>query len=198
MNRRLAAFAVGIAAAVLVSGAEAAPPSLVVQTKNGAVAGVLVGTQKEWRGVPYAAPPIGALRWRPPAAGANWSGTRDATQFATPCIQYDELPDGTPTSSGDENCLYLNVFAPNGSTASSKLAVMVYLHPGGNFFGRANQDAHAFTNRNVIVVSVAYRLGVMGFMKAALGLRFAAGLRFAWCRGDDPGTSRTKPRRLSN
>lgn len=109
--------------------------------------------------MPYAAPPVGALRWRPPAALTSWSGTRDATQFAQPCIQLDS----DTTTVGSEDCLYLNVFVPSSASARSNLPVMVHLHPGGNFFGVPYEDAPAFTDRGVIVVTVAYRLGVFGF-----------------------------------
>jgi para-nitrobenzyl esterase len=81
-------------------------------------------------------------------------------QFASPCIQ----PDGLGGTLGSEDCLYLNVFAPSTATAGSDVPVMVHLHPGGNDFGDAYQDASAFTARNVIVVTVGYRLGVLGFM----------------------------------
>jgi para-nitrobenzyl esterase len=135
-----------------------------VPTQSGAVGGVSVGAENEWRGIPYAAPPVGALRWRPPAAVTPWSGVRGATAFAPACIQVD-FDGGTL---GSEDCLYLNVFAPSDATAGSNLAVMVHLHPGGNFFGDAYQDASAFTARGVIVVTVGYRLGVLGFMGHSL------------------------------
>jgi len=138
----------------------AAAPDLVVQTSGGAVSGVLEGSTLQWRGIPYAAPPIGSLRWRPPAAAAPWSGTRDASSFAQPCIQL-AFEGGTL---GSEDCLYLNVFAPSTATPKSRLAVMVHLHPGGNGGFHAYTDAKAFTDRNVIVVTVAYRLGVFGFV----------------------------------
>jgi para-nitrobenzyl esterase len=89
-----------------------------------------------------------------------WSEVRDTTTFAPPCIQ----PDGSGGTVGSEDCLYLNVFAPRAATAGSNLAVMVHLHPGNNFFGDAYQDASALTARNVIVVTVGYRLGALGFM----------------------------------
>jgi para-nitrobenzyl esterase len=154
-----------VAAAVGVVGmsggvAGASGSSLVIHTSGGDVQGVLVGAQAEWRGVPYAAPPVGDLRWRPPAPVVPWAGVRDATRFAPPCIQ---MASDTQTI-GSENCLHLNVFAPATATPSSHLAVMVHLHPGGNAYGGPYQNAHAFTARGVIVVTVAYRLGVFGFM----------------------------------
>jgi len=141
--------------------AAVASSALVVNTTSGAVAGILYGSEKEWRGVPYAAPPVGGLRWRPPAPVTPWSGVRDATVFAPPCIQLDFISGGTL---GSEDCLYLNVFAPSNATATSRLAVLVHLHPGSNSGYHAYRDAAAFTARGVIVVTVGYRLGVFGFV----------------------------------
>ena len=147
--------AVGTASA---SGTPSA--GLVVQTTDGAVRGVVAGAEAEWRGIPYAAPPVGALRWQPPAPVTPWSGVWDATQFTAPCIQ----PDGSGGTLGLEDCLHLNVFAPSTATAGSGLPVMVHLHLGGNAFGQAYADASAFTARGVIVVTLDYRLGVFGFV----------------------------------
>jgi para-nitrobenzyl esterase len=132
----------------------------VVTTTGGQVEGIVGPSGNEWRGVPYAAPPLGSLRWRAPSAAASWSGVRDASSFAAPCIQL-AFPSGIM---GSEDCLYLNVFAPATATETSSLPVMVHLHPGSNFFGAPYTDASAFTARGVIVVTVAYRLGVLGFM----------------------------------
>jgi para-nitrobenzyl esterase len=146
-----------LSALLLVATASA---GLTVQTTSGAVGGVLNGSTKEWRGVPYAAAPVGNLRWRPPAPASHWTGTRPATAFAQPCIQLD-FPSGT---FGSEDCLYLNVFVPAGASASAHLPVMVHLHPGSNSGFHPYEDASAFTSRGVIVVTVAYRLGVLGFV----------------------------------
>jgi para-nitrobenzyl esterase len=156
------AAVLGSVLALAASAGSAPPSSLVVQTKGGAVAGVLVGAENEWRGVPYAAPPVGPLRWQPPMPVTPWSGVRDASSFHDPCIQPAFLPDGSVVTVGAEDCLYLNVFTPASASARSKLPVMVHLHPGGNFFGSPYTDAAAFTARGVIVVTVAYRLGPMG------------------------------------
>ena len=133
----------------------------VVVTQDGAVEGVINGAAAEWRGVPYAAPPVGEARWRPPAPAAPWSGVRDATTFAPPCAQPDFDSEGTV---GQEDCLNLNVFAPAGASAGDALPVLVHLHPGSNSFGRPYENASAFVERGVIVVTVAYRLGIFGFV----------------------------------
>ena len=148
-------------AAALLAPAAVPSPALVVTTTNGAVGGIVEGAVKEWRGVPYAAPPIGPLRWRAPATVTPWAGVRDATSFATPCIQLDFANGGTL---GSEDCLYLNVFVPATATSTSHLPVMVHLHPGGNSTGDAYTEADAFTARGVVVVTVGYRLGVLGFV----------------------------------
>ena len=113
----------------------------VVATQSGAVEGVINGAAAEWRGVPYAAPPVGEARWRPPAPAAPWSGVRDATTFAPPCAQPDFDSEATV---GQEDCLNLNVFAPAGASAGDALPVLVHLHPGSNSFGRPYENASAF------------------------------------------------------
>jgi para-nitrobenzyl esterase len=166
MIRRLLQVAVVSVASVTLAAAPSggrpalASAGLVVQTTAGAVSGIHVGAEAQWRGIPYAAPPLGALRWRPPAAVRPWSGVRDATQFAPSCIQTD-FSGGTL---GSEDCLYLNVFAPSTASARSGLPVMVHLHPGGNATFHPYTNPSAFTARGVIVVTLAYRLGAFGFV----------------------------------
>jgi para-nitrobenzyl esterase len=166
MIRRLLQVAVVVVAPVVLAvapssgGSALASSGLVVQTTAGTVSGIRVGAEAQWRGIPYAAPPVGALRWRPPAAVRPWSGVRDATTFAPPCIQLD-FEGG---ALGSEDCLYLNVFAPSAARAGSGLPVMVHLHLGGNAGFHPYTDASAFTARGVIVVTLAYRLGVFGFV----------------------------------
>jgi para-nitrobenzyl esterase len=101
------------------------------------------------------------LRWRPPQPAASWSGVRDASAFGSPCIQI-AFVGGTL---GSEDCLFVNVFAP-ATSSSTRLPVMVHLHPGGNFVGSGYEEASALVNRGVIVVSLNYRLGIFGFAGA--------------------------------
>jgi para-nitrobenzyl esterase len=131
----------------------------VVHTVAGDVGGIVDGVAVEWRGVPYAAPPVGDRRWRMPSQPLPWAGVRPATQFAPECVQ---LGSEAPVE-GSEDCLYLNVFAPVGTSPSARLPVMVHLHGGSNFFFHAYRNADALVQRGVIVVTVGYRLGVMGF-----------------------------------
>jgi para-nitrobenzyl esterase len=138
----------------------ASASGLTVATADGVLEGSFGPSGKEWRGVPYAAPPVGNLRWRPPADVTPWSGVRAAASFAPPCIQ----PTSPTTTIGSEDCLYLNVFAPSTAEADSSLPVMVHLHPGSNSGFRAYTNAEAFVERGVVVVTLGYRLGVFGWV----------------------------------
>ena len=135
------------------------PPTL-VRTDSGLVQGVVEGGLRIFRGIPYAAPPVGDLRWRPPAPPLRWTGVRDASSFGNMCIQIDNA--GAVT--GSEDCLFLNVF----STASGlvrRQPVMVFLH-GGNARHSTHQapfDAPPLAMHGVIVVTAEYRLGALGF-----------------------------------
>ena len=134
-------------------------------------AGTLVGTASDgvnsFKGIPFAKPPVGELRWAAPQAPDKWQGERDATQFQLPCSQPTN-PDGkTPNGGGvsgktSEDCLYLNVHAP----ASAKNApVMVWLYGGGSFVGGGHlgsYNAPSFAKNGVIIVTTNYRLGPLG------------------------------------
>ena len=166
MRTRVALIGLFALACSCVAVAPALAAGPIVVTPSGALEGVTTGSGPEWRGIPYAAPPVGALRFRPPAPAGSWSGVRDAASFGSPCLQPDEFaPDGSVASTlGSEDCLFLNVFAPVGAAASARLPVMVHLHGGGNTFGWGYEDASAFTSRGVIVVTLNYRLGALGFV----------------------------------
>jgi para-nitrobenzyl esterase len=132
-------------------------------TVDGPLQGTTVRGTDEFLGVPYAAPPVGMLRWKPPAAVRPWAGTRDATRFGSECVQ----PSATSatTLTGSENCLYLNVYLPTRSEGAS-LPVMVWI-PGGGFIMDAGShyDPLALADREkVVVVTINYRLGPFGFL----------------------------------
>src|ERR1700761_33244 len=132
------------------------------RTDDGALRGTTGGSMDEVLGIPYAAPPVGALRWQPPAPAARWSGTRLATQFGANCAQ-PASPYGTASSS--ENCLYLNVYTPRATSARTRLPVMVWLHGGAFDYGESNDfDPAPLVARGIIVVTVNYRLGALGFL----------------------------------
>lgn len=130
--------------------------------------GLLKGTAEDglrvYRGIPYAAPPVGDLRWRPPQAAPKWKGVRAADQFGRACVQTNAAIANLPAPS--EDCLYLNIWTP-AKRASEKLPVLVWIHGGGFVAGApAEQLYHGewLAKKGVVVVSVAYRLGLFGFL----------------------------------
>lgn len=129
-----------------------------------------------WRSIPYAAPPVDDLRWRAPRPAANWTGTREALDHAPWCAQIRrKIDDGSSADAvplgdvmGQEDCLYLNIFAPEMSAeaaAEANLPVMMWIHGGSNVWGRAEQydPSKLAADQNVIVAVVQYRLGLMGW-----------------------------------
>jgi len=149
-------------AAVLVSSAFAATSGLqtVVKIDSGFVAGNGT-TVRSYKGIPYAAPPTGELRWKPPQPVKPWTGVRVAKAFPSNCSQMPLVPG--PQS---EDCLGLNVWTPARSS-SDKLPVMVWIHGGGFFIGSSAQSAYdgePLAMQGVVVVSINYRLGVFGFL----------------------------------
>lgn len=125
-----------------------------------------------WRGIPFAAPPIGDLRWRAPRAVPNWEGVRRTVDHAPWCPQIrSALDDGSSADSvplgdimGQEDCLYLNVYAP-ANAVGQDLPVMMWIHGGSNTWGRAEQynPSRLVADENVIVVVAQYRLGPLGW-----------------------------------
>jgi para-nitrobenzyl esterase len=115
------------------------------------------------RGIPYAAPPVGALRFRPPAPPQRWRGVRDATRFASACLQAATAYD---PAQGAEDCLYLNVYRPPAARSAGALPVIVWLHGGGfmNGSGNAFDGTRLATSANAVVVTVNYRLGPFGWL----------------------------------
>jgi para-nitrobenzyl esterase len=142
---------------------------LVVATADGAVRGQAVAAGVEFLGIPYAAPPVGVLRWQPPRPAAPWHGTRAATAYAPHCPQ----PSGAfGRASTTEDCLYLNVFTPAGARGKH-LPVMVWVHGGSLRTGESDDYNPAGLVRDgVVVVTINYRLGALGFLAdAALASR---------------------------
>ncbi len=138
---------------------------LVVQTDKGAVRGMFSGGAREFLGIPYAAPPVGALRWRPPQPVAPWQGVRDATQFGNVCAQTGNIGTGVLNTSTAEDCLYLNVDTPR-DPRGQHLPVMVWIHGGGFTGGAASiYDASVLAPKgNAVVVTINYRLNAFGFL----------------------------------
>ncbi|MEU9974242.1 carboxylesterase family protein [Streptomyces sp. NPDC051014] len=162
----LACLAVGWTAvpAVPAGAAERVPPpATVVRIHDGALRGGAEDGYRTFEGVPYATAPVGRLRWAPPRRPAPWPGVRDATRPGSACPQQaGEVPGG----STDEDCLHLNVTAPADATPRRPRPVIVWLHGGGFTTGAGSSyDAHRLAVRgDVVVVTVNYRLGVLGFL----------------------------------
>ncbi len=148
------------------------------QTQQGAVIGFLDENQSHtWLGIPYASPPLGDLRWRAPLEPQPWSGTLQAVQAHEFCTQYGSQMEARPAREwgrpiGSEDCLYLNIFAPNFAPdripqGNERLPVMVYIHGGGNMVGYSTEYKYSGTKlaskQRLIVVSLNYRLGPFGW-----------------------------------
>ncbi len=148
----------------------ACDPGTQVATDGGSVCGIVVGGDEEWLGVPYAAPPVGALRWVPPRRHAAWTGVLAATAYASECAQQPARFTFQPLQ-GSEDCLYLNIWRPTGVTHAGNLPVMFHIHGGGLRSGSGEWDFTTLANtRGVVVVSINYRLGIFGFLaNRALG-----------------------------
>jgi para-nitrobenzyl esterase len=158
------ALAVGTAACAGPSAATRPHRSLsalVVSVADGQIRGKKAGGVDEYLGLPYAAPPVGPLRWRAPQAPAHWKGVRAATSFAPHCPQ----PAGVfGRASMSEDCLYLNVFAP-AAHRDRGLPVMVWIHGGALVAGESDDyDPSGLVADGVIVVTINYRLGALGFL----------------------------------
>ncbi len=163
----LAAGVVGLVpggtAAAAGSGSGSRP--LVVRTLDGLVRGKYVGAAREFLGIPYAAPPVGKLRWSPPQPAKPWTGIRNAGEPGNDCAQIGNLDTGVPVTSDFENCLYLNVYTPKAGT-DRRLPVMVWIH-GGGFTGGAGSIYNGqvlAAKGNAVVVTINYRLNAFGFL----------------------------------
>ncbi|MBF4571136.1 carboxylesterase/lipase family protein [Herbiconiux sp. VKM Ac-1786] len=181
---------------------------LLVETESGAVRGTLRRGVRSWRGIPYAAPPLGPLRFRAPAPAEPWDGVREALDFGPAAVQHENkavaLPEGVTQS---EDCLSLNVLAPPREPGfdDGPFPVMVWIHGGAYVAGSSAQPLFDGTelvaNGDVIVVSLNYRLGALGFLDfSSLGDGFETNVALrdqlaalAWVQrnigafGGDPG-----------
>ena len=151
-------------------------------TRRAVQSGLLVGTTGRhgghaWLGIPFAKPPVGALRWRAPLPPDPWNGTRPAIHFASPCAQlaapfggiYD-VKRGEPA--GSEDCLYLNVWTPSFPEGrvpirGGRLPVMVWIHGGGNSLGHGGffDGSNLAATQDVVVITLNYRLGPLGWFR---------------------------------
>ncbi|HBK47183.1 MAG TPA: carboxylesterase [Xanthomonadaceae bacterium] len=144
--------------------AESAP---VVDTAAGRVQGLAEGPLQVFKGIPFAAPPVGALRWKAPAPVQAWSGVKDATQFGPACIQPSNRVQSIyaqDIGATSEDCLSLNVWAP---ADARNAPVLVWIHGGALRTGSSKEpfyDGARLARRGVVVVSINYRLGVLGYL----------------------------------
>ncbi|MFM9865319.1 MAG: carboxylesterase/lipase family protein [Micropepsaceae bacterium] len=147
----------------LAAVAAAADP---VRVDGGLIAGARDGDVLAYKGVPFAAPPVGPLRWRAPEAVKPWNGVRPATVFAPACLQNGISMPGEEPPLTSEDCLYLNVWTPTAGV-QAKLPVLVWIHGGGFTNGSASMPLYwgdRLARRGIVVVTVSYRLGAFGFL----------------------------------
>lgn len=136
-----------------------------VSVDGGDISGDSIGQLSVFRGIPYAAPPVGALRWKPPHPVRPWKGVHQATKFPNQCLQKYLFDDMRFRASGvSEDCLYLNIWTPT-IDKSSALPVLVYFHGGGFVAGDGSElryDGAAMAKQGMVVVTVNYRMGIFG------------------------------------
>ena len=162
MHRATLALVIATALAAIPASAQPAGPT--IRTDNGAVRGQVADGVESWKGIPFAAPPVGPLRWRAPQPAAKWTGVRDATQYSSDCMQKPFPSDAAPLGTTPaEDCLYANVWRPAG--VKGKLPVLVWIYGGGFVNGGASPPTYAGANmakKGVVFVSFNYRVGRFG------------------------------------
>jgi para-nitrobenzyl esterase len=161
---------------IALTGSILAPAeTLIVKTADGKLHGKLIndGKVSAYQGIPYAAPPVGKLRWQPPQPAGSWNSVLDATNYGHRCAQNHVFADmvfkdsATPADSGSEDCLTLNVYAPARKPHNAKLPVMFWIHGGGYSGGASSEPRHNgdfLPLKDVVLVTINYRLGVFGFL----------------------------------
>ena len=165
---------VALAALSLTGAAVGAEPGLTANTKAGRVEGMVKGGSVAFLGIPYAAPPVGDARWKPPTPAAKWDGVRKTVAFSASCPQTINPPEGrapwTPEylipGATSEDCLYLNVWKPL-KASKTPAPILVFFHGGGFVEGSGSvpvYDGAGLAAKGIIVVTINYRLGILGFM----------------------------------
>ncbi len=159
------ALVCSVAAAACPPEAKTADAGAIVRTDSGPVNGTATDEYRAFQGIPYAAPPVGELRWQAPQPPKRWSAPRDATEPGSRCPQLATAEFGYP-GSVDEDCLYLDVITPRSARSDRLKPVMVWVHGGGLIAGAGSDyDARRLAvGGDVVVVTVNYRLGLLGFL----------------------------------
>ncbi len=167
---KLAPSRISLIIAFLFAAAFAASVFAQTQVKiaNGTLEGVVEKSGiRSFKGVPFGAPPVGDLRWKPPQPVKNWTGVRKADKFGPRCMQRAIFGDMNFRSDGmSEDCLYLNVWTP-AKTGKEKLPVLVYFFGGGFMAGDGSEpryDGESMATKGIVTISISYRLSVFGFM----------------------------------
>lgn len=137
--------------------------SPIVQVEQGQIRGLASDTMNSYMGIPYAKPPVGELRWRPPQSAEAWQGIKDTVAYGSSCPQNADLGIFAKAG-GQEDCLTLNVFTPTDIKANEKRPVLVWIHGGSLFVGQgADYDPSLLVAQGSIVVTINYRLALLGF-----------------------------------
>ncbi|QBE62913.1 carboxylesterase/lipase family protein [Pseudoduganella lutea] len=157
----------GILLATAASLAQAAAPATTVKVEGGRIEGRVEEGVRAFKGIPFAAPPVGALRWQAPQPVRPWQGVRQATAFGNRCMQLPLYADMVFRSPGQsEDCLYLNVWAP-ANPGAKKLPVLVYIYGGGLATGDGSEPRYegaAMARQGIVALTINYRLGMFGFL----------------------------------
>ncbi|WP_294335067.1 carboxylesterase family protein [uncultured Sphingomonas sp.] len=160
------ALACAAATCAIASECAAQTRGPIVATETGKVQGAVEDGVASWKGIPFAAPPVGPLRWRAPQPVASWQGVRPATAYSHDCMQKPFPSDAAPLGTTPaEDCLYLNLWKPAAAPAGKKLPVMVWIYGGGFVNGGASPPTYAGANmarQGVLFVSFNYRVGRFG------------------------------------
>ena len=153
-------YSIAIAFALTMNAFSTLPPEQ-VRVKQGIVQGTIVDGLRIFKGIPFAAPPVGDLRWKAPQPAVKWEGIKQATKFAPAPMQ-----GGNPPSGKSEDCLYLNIWTP-AKSAKEKIPVLVWIYGGGFSFGSTAEPGYSgekLAKKGVVLVSIAYRVGQIGFL----------------------------------